>query len=274
MSLHFRIAPTGGYQSIFERGEHGIRWLGMAVLRLDAGESWQGRLGEEEAALVVLSGHGTISIRSSRDVDWEGVGSRECVFAGLPTAVYVPRKSGIEVRAGARLELAIAKAPCDCDRPPMLVTPADIARSSVGGANCQREVRLIIPPDSSVSQRLIVGETLNPPANWSGIPPHKHDQISDCENPFDEFYWFKTNPPDGYAIQVSYREDHRSALVVGNDEVIVTLNSYHPTVAFPGTTVCYLWALAGPSKTYRVSIDPRFAWVREVERTPEGIGRE
>jgi 5-deoxy-D-glucuronate isomerase len=45
----------------------------------------------------------------------------------------------------------------------------------------------------------------------------------------------------------------------------VFLSGYHPTVAAPGTTVCYLWALAGDSKAYNVISDPRFGWVSTAE---------
>jgi 5-deoxy-glucuronate isomerase len=131
--------------------------------------------------------------------------------------------------------------------------------------NWQRDVRPIIAPKSPVSQRLIVGETLNPPGNWSGIPPHKHDEVSDTENLLEEFYLFKTKPSDGYAVQLVYRNGGGQGYIVGNDDVMVFPSSYHPTVAAPGTTAYYLWALSGKSKAYDVTIDPRFNWVGSVE---------
>jgi 5-deoxy-glucuronate isomerase len=42
-------------------------------------------------------------------------------------------------------------------------------------------------------------------------------------------------------------------------------NGYHPTVAAPGTTLYYLWALAGRDKAYNIGTDPRFDWVVSAE---------
>ena len=40
----------------------------------------------------------------------------------------------------------------------------------------------------SLSQKLIMEETINPPGNWSSYPPHKHDQLKDSETVLDEIY--------------------------------------------------------------------------------------
>jgi len=265
MSLLFKLSPRGGHQSVFQPGEHGIHWLGLEILRLEAGESWQGDLGEEEAALVILGGHCTISVQCEQTGKWAGLGGRGDAFSGLATTVYAARQSKLEVTAESKLELAIIKAPCEADLPPTLIAPGDVKAVSSGMANWQRDVRLIIPPGSPVSWRLIVGETLNPPGNWSGIPPHKHDEVNAGENILEEFYLFKTKPADGYAVQLVYRDGEGQGHIVGNDDVVLFLSSYHPTVAPPGTMVCYLWALSGTCKAYGITIDPRFDWVSDAE---------
>jgi 5-deoxy-glucuronate isomerase len=274
MRLLLKLSPEGGHQRVFKPGEHGIRWLGLEILRLEAGDSWQGDMGGEEAVLVILSGRCTISIRGEETVRWEGLGARRDIFSGPATAVYAPRQSKLEVTAESRLELAMAKAPCETDLPPTLITPGDVQEVSSGVANWRRDVRLIIPPGSSISRRLIVGETLNPPGNWSGIPPHKHDEINDVENRLEEFYLFKTRPSDGYAVQLVYRDGQGQGDIVGNDDLMVFLSSYHPTVASPGTTVCYLWALSGDSRAYDLTIDPRFSWISHAEAVFKEMQRQ
>jgi 5-deoxy-glucuronate isomerase len=258
----FSVAPEGKHQSVFQVGEHDIKWLGLEVLRLDAGESWEGGVDDEEAALVILSGKCTIAVEGEK---WEGLGSRGDMFGGPSTAVYAPRNSKFSVTAESKLELAIAKAPCDANLPPTLITPEEVRVVSSGIANWRRDVRLVIAPGSPISQRLIVGETLNPPGNWSGIPPHKHDVIDDIENILEEFYFFKTKPADGYGLQLMYRDGEGQGHMVGNDDVTVMLSGYHPTVASPGTEICYLWVLSGDSKAYDITIDPRFGWVGNAE---------
>lgn len=264
MSPLFKLSSGPGHQLVFQTGEHDMRWLGLEILRLEPGEDWHGGLDDEEAALVILSGRCTVAVTGVGAVSWEGLGSRPDIFSGPPTAVYAPRRSGLAVTAESWLELAIVKAPCDIDLPPALIRPDDVKVVSSGMANWRRDVRLVIPPGSPMSQRLIVGETFNPPGNWSGIPPHKHDQVNDVENILEEFYLFKTRPIDGYAVQLVYSNGQAQAHIVGNDQVML-LNGYHPTVAAPGITVCYLWTLSGDSKAYDVTIDPRFGWVSSAE---------
>ncbi len=261
MGLLFKIRPGNGHHPVFGPGEHSIQWLGLEILRLEAGEDWRGDLDNKEAVLVILSGSCSVSVESGETVKWEGLGSRRDVFEGPPTAVYVPRRSRLEVTGENKLELAIIKAPCEAGLSPILIRPKDVTEVSSGVANWRRDVRLIIPPGSPVSQHLIVGETLNPPGNWSGIPPHKHDEVSDTENLLEEFYLFKTKPSDGYGVQLLYRDDKGQGYIVGNDDAMVFPSGYHPTVAAPGTTIYYLWALSGKSKAYDVTIDPHFNWV-------------
>jgi 5-deoxy-glucuronate isomerase len=265
MSPLFKVTPGGGHQSIFQSGEQGINWLGLEVLRLEAGETWEGSLADEEAAFVLLSGSADISVANGKSESWSGLGSRGDIFSGPAAAVYAPRKSKVKVSASSKLEIAICKAPCEVDLPAKLILPSDVKVVSSGMANWRRDVRLIIPPGSPVSQRLIVGETLNPPGNWSGIPPHKHDQVVEGENFLEEFYFFKARPADSYGLQLMYKDGEGQGHIVSNDDVTVMLSGYHPTVASPGTTICYLWVLSGDDKAYDIVIDPRFGWVSNAE---------
>lgn len=263
MSSMLKVPPGSGHQSIFQIGEHNVRWLGLEILRLVAGENWEGRLADEEAALVILSGRCAITVNDNR---WTGLGARADIFAGPATAVYAPRNSRFAVTAETKLEVAIAKAPCTADLPPALIRPEDSKIISVGVTNWRRDVRLVIPPGSPISQRLIVGETINPPGNWSGIPPHKHDEINTgVENVLEEFYLFKMKPANGYGVQLMYRGDDRKAYVIVNDDVAVLQGGYHPTVAAPGVTIAYLWVLSGDGKAYDITTDPLFGWVSSAE---------
>jgi 5-deoxy-glucuronate isomerase len=262
MSFIAKVGPASGHQTVIKAGEQGVHWLGLEVLRLAPGESWQGKLADEEAALIILSGRCTIATGAEH---WEGLGGRADMFAGPTAAVYASRRTKIEVKAETKLELAIAKAPCTVDLPAKLITPDQVKLNSAGMANWRRDIRLYIPPGSPISQRLIIGETINPPGNWSGIPPHKHDEKSSVENILEEFYLFKTKPANGDGIQMLAVDGEMQAHVLHNDDVAVLLGGYHPTAALPGTTVGYLWVLSGDSKAYDITIDPRFAWVAATE---------
>jgi 5-deoxy-glucuronate isomerase len=261
----FNASKQNGHQSIFQPGKSDIHWLGLQILRLDAGESWRDRSGERENALVVISGLCTVTVMKGGDFRWERIGGRDGMFGGQAAAVYVPRMSEVSVSAESRLEVAIVQAPCEVDLPPVLIAPGDVKLISAGAANWRRDVRLIIPPGSPISQRLIIGETINPTGNWSGIPPHKHDEVSATENLLEEFYFYKTQPANGYGVQLVYSDHRMQAQMIGHDDVMVFPSGYHPTIAAPGTTLGYLWALAGSDKAYKIGTDPRFNWVGHAE---------
>lgn len=265
MLTKLKILPQSGHQTVFSSGAEELTWLGLEILRLDAGETWQGELKDEEAALVALGGRFAVEIDNGKPAAWSGLGARGDIFNGSPWAVYTPRHAHYKVIAESSLELAVAKAPCNADHPPAVIKPEDVRIVSAGAANWRRDVRLVIPPGSPISQRLIVGETLNPPGNWSGIPPHKHDEMSGKENILEEFYLFKAKPVNGYGVQLGYKLGQEESHIIHNDDVYLMQNGYHPTVAAPGTTLCYLWVLSGDSKAYNISTDPIFDWVGSAE---------
>jgi 5-deoxy-glucuronate isomerase len=268
VSSLYQVPAHTGCCSVFKWGEGTLNYLSLDSIRLDPGGSCHLILAEEEAAFVTLGGTASVQVKSSsgKVSEWRGVGGRPDPFSGSPGGVYIPRAAEIGIQAESRLEAAIARAPCDADLEPALITPDQVRVVSAGAANWRRDVRLVIPPGSPTSQRLIVGETLNPPGNWSGIPPHKHDRIAAEENILDEFYYFKVRPPESYGVQMIYGHGEKGeALIVSDDDVAVFPGGYHPTVAAPGTTVFYLWALAGGDKAYKIGIDPRFGWVSQAE---------
>jgi 5-deoxy-glucuronate isomerase len=266
MSLLFKAKPENGHQSVFKPGEKGIKWLGLEVLRLAAGEKWEGKVGaNEEAGFVILGGKASVAVNGKSEGSFENIGGRNDMFAGLPTTLYAPRGSSVSVKAASKLEIAIAKAPCDVDLPVRLVKPEDVKVVSAGMANWRRDVRMLIPPGSPISQRMIIGETINPPGNWSGIPPHKHDTITAVENILEEWYFFKVSPANGYGLQIMDHDGEERAHIIHSDDVAVMLGGYHPTAAAPGVTVGYLWVLSGDDKAYNITTDPRFSWVPSAE---------
>jgi 5-deoxy-glucuronate isomerase len=264
MIKKYQVKSASGHQTVLKAGENDS-WLGLEMLRLRAGEKWEGESQEEEAALVPFSGRFSVRVSGASQVEWQSVGGRPDIFGGSPHAVYVPRCSKFEVTAETKLDLVIAKAPCDADRAPALIKPEDVRVVSAGAANWRRDVRLVIAPGSPISQRMIIGETINPPGNWSGIPPHKHDEITGVENILEEFYLFKVKPANGYGVQLGYKEGKEESFVIHDGDVFLMENGYHPTVASPGTTLGYFWVLSGDDKAYNITTDPRFDWVSSAE---------
>jgi 5-deoxy-glucuronate isomerase len=217
---------------------------------------------DREALIVILSG--------VLDVDADGralgrAGGRASVFEGSAHAVYAPPDVSVSLTATAGpAVIAIATAPL-ADAPPgqaRIIRPADQRVASVGDANWAREVRTILGPDDDAG-RLLVGETITPPGNWSSYPPHKHDQHNPPhEVQLEEVYFFKVDPPAGFGVQLRYDDDGDEAFRVRDGDVAVITSGYHPVVAAPGYSLYYLWVMAGQGRQMIPSLDPRHAWVR------------
>ncbi|MEW5866931.1 MAG: 5-deoxy-glucuronate isomerase [Bacillota bacterium] len=302
-ALRYSTAGVKGFSSVFGPQNSPFRHLALDKLCLDAGGRHQGVIGAEEALLVILDGKCSVSLSTristrkgsgheeSKIISWRSLGERPNPFTGSPAAVYIPENWNYEVEAECPTRALIVRSPwpghesgarCeaidgmpgskpDGEAPiPILIRPQDVKVVSVGAANWRRDVRFILGPNSP-SRRLFAAETLNPPGNWSGFPPHKHDTASGTEAVLEEFYHFTVNPSDSYGIQRVYDYSNMDqAMVVREGDVVIFPRGYHPTVAPPGTTLCYFWAIAGPEKALKVTVDPCYSWLTLAE----GIIRE
>lgn len=250
-------------------------YISFQLRRLAAGRSWTFTSGDHEAALVIMGG--IISAASDRG-RWSHIGQRKNVFAGLPYALYLPRRTSLTVSAESDCEFAVALAPTDQDNQPRLVTPRDIEIEIRGGDNATRHINNIIPPGFPC-QRLVVVEVYTPGGNWSSYPPHKHDVHKTgqgnalVEADLEEVYFYKIDPPDGFAFQRIYTAPesplHRAGypidavLLARDNDVVLVPEGYHPVTSAPGYTTYYLNVLAGSAQSLANTEDPRYAWVKQ-----------
>ena len=246
----------------------GWELLHFAARRMSEGEGWRYQTGENELALVILGG--VCSVRSSRG-EWQRIGRRPNVFAGMPYALYLPRHTEFSVEAlSEELDVAYGWCVTDQDHPPHLVSPEQVGVEIRGGGNATRQINAIIPPGFDC-HRLVVVEVYTPSGNWSSYPPHKHDQHREdeygnlLEADLEEIYFYKLDPPEGYAYQRVYTSGGRlDELVMArhNDAVLVP-EGYHPVVSAHGYTTYYLNFLAGSAQSLANMDDPQFAWIKD-----------
>jgi 5-deoxy-glucuronate isomerase len=257
----------------------GWEYVSFQLRSLAKGRSWEFATGDREIALVPLGG--SISVASDRG-QWPHVGQRRNVFDGLPYALYLPRHTALTVSAETECEYAVALAPTDRDNQPRLVTPRDIEIEIRGGDNVTRQINNIIPPGFPC-HRLVVVEVYTPGGNWSSYPPHKHDVHKTgqdnkiVEADLEEVYFYKFDPPEGFAFQRIYTALESplqragypidAALLARNNDVVLVPEGYHPVSGAPGYTTYYLNILAGSAQSLANSEDPRYAWVKEHYRT-------
>jgi len=254
--------------------EAGWEYISFQVWRLGNGRSWSFASGENELAIVILSG--SISVSSSRG-EWQGI-TRQDVWTSAATALYLPRRTEFTITAQQDSEFAVTWAPTDEDHDPWLIQPQKVPVSVRGGDNVSRQINDLLPPGSPV-HRLVLVEVYTPGGNWSSYPPHKHDvHIEDevgnlIEAGLEEVYFYKIDKPEGYAYQRVYTGENSPLHQAGNpiDALVRAENNcavlvpegYHPVVSAPGYTTYYLNVLAGSAQSLANQDDPKFTWVKD-----------
>jgi len=260
-----------GLHRVAGPGDAGLRFLEFLILNLNPEyPSYSGRTGEREFTLDFFCGDCGVegTTPSGEPFEFHGVGKRPSAFSGPPEMVYLPAGSHYTIRSASKARLGIFTAPGNTATPPAYI-PADKAfKKTVGTGNWTREVVTSVG-DNFPARSLLVGETLNPPGNWSSAPPHKHDTFrGDAEVPMEEIYYFQVDPPQGFGLMRVYTgpEDPDpldEAIVVENGDTVLIPRGYHPVAAAPGYQVHYTWGMAGQARRYGAwTEDPRHAWVR------------
>ncbi len=231
----------------------------FGILNLDFNNGFTMETGTSEFGLVLLGGTCDIEVEGK---NYGEIKSRANVFSGVPTAVYVPADSQFSIVGKA--EIAVCSGKCEQKTESALITPEQIKIMKVGRENWSREVRIIIGPDSPCVNMLL-GETINPPGNWSGIPPAKHEKNNLPEESFhEELYYFKTDKPQGWGMERIYSPERGLSELLYVEENVVTFMpwGYHQIVAAPGYTLYYLFFLAGEGKNLAQHEDPEHKWIK------------
>jgi 5-deoxy-glucuronate isomerase len=258
---------SGASGSVMEVGpqQSGFDYLTFEVLRLKAGEKHEAATGAMELGIVALGGR--FAARSSSG-NWESIGGRENVFAGMPWALYLPINTTFTVTALTDCDLAFCYSLAEESHPAALISPDQVRIEIRGGANATRQINHIITPEFP-AHRLLLVEVYTPGGNWSSYPPHKHDVHNPPEEvDLEEIYYYRIDRPEGYAIQRVYSRDGRidETLTVRDGELVLIPEGYHPVVAAHGYNIYYLNVLAGSAHSMAAADDPDYAWVRKSWR--------
>jgi 5-deoxy-glucuronate isomerase len=240
------------------------RETGLIDLRLVELESG-GRVElEDEGELCAVVLGGTVEA-SAAGAPLGTAGGRAGVFDGPGEAVYVPPPGPLTLEAVSPASIAVAAAPLDGRRPGLarVIRPGDQKAIETGAGNWLRTVRTLLGPDDAAG-RLIVGETINPPGNWSSYPPHKHDrEAPPDEVALEEVYYYRFEPAGGFAVQVVYGDGGESARIVHDGDAVPIPSGYHPLVGAPGYALYYLWVMAGEGRDLAPYFDPQHSWVQD-----------
>jgi 5-deoxy-glucuronate isomerase len=271
MERLIKARAASGFQDIVRPGV--LRFLEFGRLNLVKGQQHSAKAQGREYVLDIFSGTATIAVEiaNGQGQVFSNVGARADVFSGPPVMVYLPPQSSYEATAESEtFDAGIFSAPSTATAPPALLEGAAVVAKQVGRDNWQRTVYSALT-ENVPAQRLLAGETLNPPGNWSSYPPHKHDRSnSPLEAVLEEVYFFRTKPARGFGLMWTYTapddpEGFSTAFVVEDGDTVLLPKGYHPVVAAPGYQLHYTWVLAGEERRYGAWADDlRHAWVKNA----------
>lgn len=254
------ISPRSGYTPV-AGNLFGLKFIHeFGIINLPAGGSFQIAANGNETGLVVLYGSCEIEIDGASSTV---LGSRDTVFSGLPQAAYLPPGSRCTITGGP-VEIGVCTTPSDSSGAPRIIREEDVKVMQVGKDNWSREVRLIIPP-GGFSQNLVMGETLNPPGNWSGTPPHRHETAREgLESVHEELYYFRVDKEQGWGVQRTYCPDRGvNELTYLRDHTVTFMPwGYHQVTAAPGYWLYYIFCVAGKGNQLTGNEDPLHNWIK------------
>lgn len=209
-----------------------------------------------EMLLVIQQGCADIEIAGAKKTL-----SRTNVFAQKAEAFFVPLATTVKITMSAQTQLAICKTPATKQNHARFIARDHVKTKAVGKDNWLREVHDIFLP-TYAADSMIVGETFNPPGNWSSYPPHKHDKdIQAQEVRMEEIYYYQLEPKDGFAIQRVYSDEMDNTYMIQNGNALYIDKGYHPIVAGAGFRLYYLWVLCGENRVLLPNTDPKFRWI-------------
>lgn len=249
----------------------GWEYLNFSAHCLEQGRHWEFETGENELALVLFGGRA--QVRSNRG-NWDSIGRRAHVFDGMPSTLYLPRRTRLTVSAlTPTLDFAAGWCPTDQDHPARLVTPEQVGVEIRGGGNASRQINSMLPPGFDC-HRLVVVEVYTPAGNWSSYPPHKHDthRVSPegrlLEADLEEIYFYKFERPEGFAYQRIYTGDGwlDELVMARNNHLVISPEGYHPVVTGHGFNAYYLNILAGSAQSLANTDDPAYSWIKDTWR--------
>ena len=265
-NLLVRPDPGNRRYHHFTAQDAGWNYLNFEARLLDNQETFSEDTGENEYCIVLLGGNFKVS---SNKGEWETRNGRKDVFSGIAHTLYLPRNTSFTLTAQTDgTDIAICRVATNEDHPPYLKQPEEAAIEFRGGDNANRQINSLLQPGFDC-HKIVCVEVYTPSGNWSSYPAHKHDERKIDANgnlleaALEEIYFYKTDKPNGFAIQQVYTDDRSldEIIKVHNNEAVLVPKGYHPVVAGHGYNVYYLNFLAGSDQSLANTPDPQQEWI-------------
>jgi 5-deoxy-glucuronate isomerase len=227
-------------------GKAAVRHLHYGRIILDAGDpAVEFATGTHETGLIALGGSATVETAAQR------------FTLTRYDALYVPRDRAVRVtpavtpavthavnQNAAGCDLAEISAPVTGQYPVQFVAYAEVRRDpnlhfAAGSPSCERDLNIVIGKNVQAG-RIMAGVTFSKPGNWTSWPPHEHARL------LEEAYLYIDMPAPAWGLQLVFTDSDEPELVakVGEGDVVVMPEGYHPNVAAPGGCINFLWMMA------------------------------
>lgn len=187
---------------------------------------------------------------------------RNSVFNEKASSIYIPFNKSLKITPNGEAEIAICKTASTKQGEIVFIKPDEVKEVVRGKDGFKRRVYDILD-QYSLSDRLVVGETVNCTGQWSSYPPHKHDENKKDEVKMEELYLFKLNPENGFGFQRIYTEDGSvdETMTINNNDITLIPKGYHPVSVMPGYEIYYLWILVGENKILMPYTQDKYRWL-------------
>ena len=205
--------------------------MDVALLVLDAGESYAFDEADKEIALLLFEG--------SAELTYDGKSAhieRHSVFDENPTCLLAPARTKISLKADAHTEIYVQKSINPNHFEAKLFMPEDTQTQRAGdGGQLQgcrsTKIGTIFDYDNAPYSTMVLGEVVNFPGKSSSYPPHYHPQ--------PEVYFYRFDKPQGFGAGFANDEIYRT----GHNGCLLILNGMHSQTAAPGYAMCYAWGI-------------------------------
>ncbi len=253
MAMHLKVEEKNGYQKILTPQNSDLKFLSFSIIKEEKG-ILRGNTEKEESVFIITEGKCNFYIEKNLI----GVMKRKNVFEEPPCAVYLPPFFEYSIEFEKKTEICVVGCIGKGIGKPKFLNSKEIRFRRVGEETYFRNITDIIP-ETFLAEKLIVGETINDPGNWSSFPPHKHDKNNPPnEYALEEIYFFKIFPPTGFGMIRIFDENEDNLFLIKNNEIVTIPKGYHPVSVIPKHQIYYLWALAGEKREMKTSVHPDF----------------
>lgn len=237
-------------KAIVDRDDAMVPRTYLNVVCLNEGEIYHSEVPGYETVCVPMEGSCNITLE---DTDYHSVGQRKVLFDHKPDGVYVPSGSSAKITGlSGGVRLCIAGGRTDLQLEAFRITPEDVETVQYGSDETKTHRKIYhILGSAQKTDKLLVSELFTVgEGGWSGFPPHKHDVDRPGESAFEEVYYFRFDPPQGFGAQFTYVYDDDFGPVhhIKDGSTIVLDKGYHPVVVAPGYQMYYFTILVGKTQ--------------------------